>query len=904
MNATSRPNPDDILRVVQNDQRAARRGQLKIFFGASAGVGKTYAMLEAAHAARRGGLDVVVGIVETHGRPETERILLDLPCLPRRMVNYRDVAITEFDLETALARKPAILVLDEMAHTNAPGSRHPKRWQDIVELLDAGIDVYTTLNVQHLESLNDVVVNITGVDVQETVPDEIFDEADDIKLVDIPTDELLERLKQGKVYIAEGAADRAAQNFFSKTNLMSLRELALRRTAEYVDADTDDQRIRAGLFTPNIAGDRILVCVGGDALAAKLVRTGRRIATSLKAPWTVLTIENDSAPTGDRQRNRKSRALRIGEQNGAQIVTLQEDRIGEAILAYARSKGITKILIGKIIRSPWIDWFKGSLAEYVIRHSGDIDVYVITGTSDYATKEVTNSSRPSEPLAHYIWSLVITAGFTLLGVALDSILEPIDQVMLYLIGVVIAATRLGRLPALLTALMSVLSLNFFFVVPLYTFDVANASYWLTFSVMLITSWVISSQAGRLRIQTLNARRREKETQALYALSKELSATRGQEKVIQTAIKHIQASLNGEVDVWLPSADGVLKPQLVLQDGEIRSAEQAHDLKQEMIAKWCFEHIQPAGLGTNTMPSAVVFFYPIRGTGRTFGALSFRPAQPNEGLSSEERATIEACAYLLATVLDRVDAATEAEESRLSREAAQLKNTFLSSMSHDLRTPLSTIRGAAEALVQQERLPEKSRQVLYASIYKESDRLTRIVNNLLDLTRYEAGNMILKSEPYYLPELIGAAIKNCEALLKNITIDTAFADEDSLLLKIDGLLIEQLTQNLIENAAAHSPAQAQISIRSYKTEEGLILDLLDQGPGIPPGFELKIFDKFFTMQQHDRPKGAGLGLAICQAIIQLHGGRIWVDNSPLGGACFHVLFPSHLIVHDMPADMEK
>jgi two-component system sensor histidine kinase KdpD len=892
----SRPDPDQILKVVEQDRRAKHRGQLKIFFGSAAGVGKTYMMLEAAHAAERDGTDVVIGIIETHKRPETEKLAGDLPALPRKKFVHKGVVLEEFDLDAALSRKPSVLLLDEMAHTNAPGSRHPKRWQDIEELIDSGITVYTTLNVQHLESLNDVVTGITGIDVQETVPDELFDDADDIKLVDLPTEELLERLKQGKVYIAEGAAERAKQNFFTSTNLMSLRELALRRMAEYVDGDTDEERIREGLFTPNIAGDKILVCVGADMLAAKLVRSARRTAAGLKAPWYVLAIDTTETSTNPRVLRHRNHALRIAEQNGARVLTLQADRLGPTIIDFARSKGITKIIIGRTLRPLWLDWFRNSLAEYVIRHSGAIDVYVITGSSSKGNTSLSMASQTTR--TDYALAFTLTSFFTAIGVLTQPFLHPIDQALLYLIAVVLAVAKLGRIPALLTAFTSVACFNFFFVEPLYSFDVTNSSYWITFAIMLIASWVISHQAGKLRQQTIVARERERKTQTFYALSKELAATRGEENVIEVTIKHLREALRGEFLVWIADENGVLCP--FVKDEDERAKTQTDDLvkeqlKEEMVAKWCFDHGQPAGLGTNTLPSAKATYYPLRGTQAVFGALAFKPRDEKEELSTEEKSTVETFAHLLASALDRVLASRSAEESRLSNEAEKLKNTFLSSMSHDLRTPLAAIRGSAETLLNVgPTLVEEKRNGLFQTIYSEADRLSRIVNNLLDLTRFETGRLTLNAQTYYLPELIGAAIHNCGKTLEKVKMQTVIPDQLPPM-RVDGLLFEQLLQNLLENAARYSPPNSTITLRFEPHAEGWILSVADQGVGVPMGFEHKIFDKFFTMQLRDHPKGAGLGLAICQAIVQLHGGRIWAESSLEGGGLFKILLPSALIV---------
>lgn len=880
----SRPNPDHLLRIVEQDRKGEYRGQLKIFFGASAGVGKTYTMLQAAQSAYREGLDVIVGIVETHNRPDTEKILAGLPVLPRKIIHHHNVELQEFDLDAALSRKPALILVDELAHTNAQGLRHPKRWQDIEELLDAGIDVYTTLNVQHLESLNDVVTSITGITVQETVPDNIFDAADDVQLVDVPTEDLLDRLRDGNVYVAEGAAIRAAQNFFSKTNLMSLRELALRRTADHVDMDTDDQRIRAGLFTPNVAGDKILVCVGQDELAAKLVRTTKRLASSLRAPWYALSIDRWYEDKESADYRRKQRILRMAEQNGAIVTTLEEEHIGMAILDFARSKGVTKIVIGHKVQPLHVEMFKKPLVEFVIENSDDIDVYVITGYGTPSRKRKAKADR--NKLEDYLGVALLVGGFTGVGYMLRPFFQPIDQSLLYFVAVVLAASKFGRIPSFFSAIASVACLNFFFIPPYFTFDVADKSYWLTFAVMLITSFVVSALSDQLRRQKIMAQTRERHTHTFYALSKELAAVRTRQEVISITLRHLQESLKGYAQIWIKE-NGELNP---LQSDMVPEKQ----IRERMAAIWCFSHAQPAGLGTDTLPGSNAYFFPVQGGQTVLGVISFSPSSSagieRDTLSDEEKITIETFAHLLSSALDRIVAAKDAEELRVDTEAEKLKNTFLSSMSHDLRTPIASIRGSAELLIKSiDDLPEEKRKALLEAIYSQSDRLSRIVNNLLDLTKYESGNLKINVQSYYLQELIGATLSHIKDKLAGLTIVTDISSNLPLV-EVDGMLIEQLLQNLLENAASFSPSGSTITIRTRHFSDTIQVSILDEGCGIAQGYETRIFDKFYTMQQLDRPKGAGLGLAICQAIVKAHHGRLWAENNPTGGANFSFVIP--------------
>lgn len=880
MHSSDRPDPEQILEVLDLESRLRQRGRLKIFFGGSAGVGKTYAMLQAAQIAQKDGAKVLIGVVETHGRSETRHMTEGLQELPRQTFKRGNVTITEFDLDAALKARPDLILVDELAHTNAIGSRHPKRWQDVEELLDAGIDVYTTLNVQHLEGFNDVITSITGIVVQEIVPDTLFDEANEIQLVDIPTEELLDRLNEGKVYIAPGAKERAAQNFFNKTNLMSLRELALRRTAEHVDADTDYQRVQEGLFTPNIAGDRVLVCVGQDTLAPKLVRTTRRIANSLRAPWYALAVERSDVVKKDMLFNRQQRSLGIAEKNGAvKVSVIQEDRVGEAILSYARKNGITKIVIGKNIRPAWRDWLFGSLVEYLIRHSGIIDVYVITGNAEKSSwlPRIIPSS-----LKDYIWAMAVLVGCTGLGVVLKGIFQPIDMVMVYLIGVIMCAVKFGRLPSFLFAVLSVATLNFFFIEPVFSFTMVDASYWFSLVVMLVASFIITEQATKLRTQTTVSRKREAQTQTFYALTRELAGAREARKLIDGTLRHLAEAVGMPATFWQPADDGHLEPVGAKISGDL--------VKEEMVAVWAFQHGQEAGIGTNTMPSARGFYFPLIGANAAYGVLSVESKNGSTGLSVDEKAIMETFSHLLTTALDRVNAARGAEQLKIDSEAERMKNTFLSSMSHDMRTPLAAIRGSAETLLSAwNELEDKIRNELLSSIKDEAGRLSRVVKNLLDLTRFETRRISIKQEPYYLSELIGAVLKQMQPVLSSYQIKTDIPSKLPMV-NVDALLLEQLLQNLLENAASFSVAGQAISIQVQEKEGLAEVSVCDEGPGIIPGKEQQIFDKFFTMEQEDRPKGAGLGLAICQAIVLAHGGTISAQNRAQGGSCFTFTLP--------------
>lgn len=885
-----RPDPAQLLTQIEEDEQREKRGKLKIFFGSSAGVGKTYAMLQEAQRKKAEGIDVVAGIIETHQRPETKQLLEGLVQLPQLEIDHRGVKVSEFDLDAALKRKPAILLVDELAHTNAPGCRHPKRWQDVEELLKAGIDVYTTINVQHLESLNDVVESITGIPVREMVPDSMFDDATDVVLVDTPPDELLTRLREGKVYIAPGANERAIQNFFKKTNLLSLRELALRRTADYVDVDTDTQRRREGLSTPNLAGDRVMVCIGPDKFASKLVRTGKRLAAALKAPWVAVYVETpDAENQNPRIRQHIQQVLQSAEKNGADVITLQGARVGEEIIDYAHSKGVTKIIIGKSIRSFWNRIFRGNLAEFVIAGSGDVDVYVVTTPAPALLTQSFNQKRSitfpviNLRISDYIFALVIVAIATGAGHFLQPLLSNSDIIMVYLVGAVTAAAWLGRWPAMLYSLLSVTCFNYFFTEPKFTFNVYDSSYWLTFAVMFFAGFVISSQAAKLREQMLFSRRRERETQLFYSLTKQLSVARDEKSMARDLEDCVSEALQAQTNIWYPDERGSLKMHV----GSVV----ADQLKEETVAQWCFDHQEPAGLGTNTIPSAMHLYLPIIGTRSVLGVLGVLPQSGREAFLPDQIIMLKTFAGLLASALERLQASEMAEKTHLLVEKEKLRNTLLSSVSHDLKSPLSAITGAAEAL-----LGETPKNALLKSIRQEATRLTKIINNLLDMTRIEGGQIQLNMQPYYPAEIIGTAVDACRETMKKHTLSLHVKDNLPLV-KMDGLLMGQLIQNLLENAVIHTPVGTTVDISADIVDGAFRLIVSDNGPGIIAGQEKEIFSKFATFSRGDRPKGTGLGLAICQAIMAAHEGKIWAENKPEGGCRFIVELPHHLIVSE-------
>ncbi|MFO0388896.1 MAG: ATP-binding protein [Alphaproteobacteria bacterium] len=892
MNDDSRPDPDELLNRITAEENEAQqestRGKLKIFFGACAGVGKTYAMLSAGKQALAEGIDVVIGLVETHGREETKKLLDGLPILPYHEVKYRGTLIKEFDIDAALARKPQLILLDELAHTNAPGSRHPKRWQDVQELLSAGINVFTTINVQHLESLNDVVARITGIWVKETVPDEVFDKADEISLVDIPSEELLKRLKEGKVYIAPDAKKRAAQNFFKKSNLIALRELALRRTAERVDALMDVYKTPGGGGTGWSGADRILVCIGSDQLSTKLVRVAKRVAGGLKAPWTAVYVENERHYRLSKEGQESvQRTIRLAERMGAKVETIQGHKASQDILEYARANNITKIVVGKITRPRWRELITGTLADDIMRGSGDIDVYVVTGDQEENKTVKSTFWSGNAPWHYYIAPVLSILASSLALLPFQSLLETIHIVMVYLIVIVAISVRYGRGPSVLTTILAALSLNFFFIVPYYTFKMAQEHHFMTFLVLLLTGIIIGAQTSQLRMQVLHARKREKNSSSLFTMSRDLNATRDKVALAQIAAQQMSDVFDSDVFLWLPDSKGQL--QTVVAEGDM-DEESIDPIREESVAVWSFTHRQNAGFGTDTLPSAKALYVPLVSSSGVVGVVGAMPHDSDlDAYSTEDVDLLETFSTIAATALDRAQAAEMVERTLVEAESEKLRNILLSSVSHDLRTPLAAITSAASTLlIEGEKISDAYKGELLHSIHEEGARLAKIVTNLLDVSSLESGAVKLNKELYFIEELIGSALMRVEQRFTRHKVITNI--ENGLpLLRIDGLLIEQVLINLLENAAEFTPSGTTVSVSATMVKPDIHVMIADNGPGIPRGDEEKIFDKFYASEKSGN-KGGGLGLAICRGIVRAHGGKIWAQNTSEGGAMFTLTLP--------------
>jgi two-component system sensor histidine kinase KdpD len=875
-----RPDPDALLARLRVAQPDARRGRLKLFFGMCAGVGKTYGMLVEAQEKRRAGVDVVVGYVETHARAETDALLADLECLPSKWVEYRGIRLREFDLDAALARKPALILVDELAHTNAEGLRHAKRWQDVSELLDAGIDVATTINVQHVESLNDVVAQIVGITVRETVPDSIVERADEIELVDLPPDDLLQRLREGKVYVPAQARE-AAERFFRRENLVALRELALRQTAARVGAQARVERAGRGDTRPWVTTERILVCVGPSPLSARVVRTARRMAAAAQADWVAVNVELPNQ--GEAARAQMRRNLKLAERLGAETTVLSGEHFADEILAFAQQRNVTKIVIGKPARSRWRDWLHRSPVDELIRRSGEIDVHVVKGEGEESAPAAPGPPRKIKWTAYAI-ALGIMGLCTAVAFPLSAHFSPENLAMIFLAGVVFVATRYGRGPSILAALLGPLLFNFLFTAPYYTLAIADPQYIVTFVVLLVVALLISTLTQRIRRQSEAARARYLRTAALYFLSRQLAAAADGQSLARGVVRHISDVFQGDAVVLLPSGSSLLL--VAGQSGDF----DAQAANERAAAEWVYQNQKWAGWSTDTLPATQAIYLPLVTSGASLGVLGLRPHRPEQPLEPDQRHMLETFATQLAIALERTAFAAQAAAARSAAETEQVRSALLSTVSHDLRTPLAAIAGAASTLRDDAGgLDARTRRELLQSISEESSRMNHLVGKLLEMTRLQAPGFVLTREWFPLEELVGAALTRMEAALHSHLVETDLP-ADLPLVYVDGVLMQELLMNLLENAGRYSPAGSTIRITARNLTDGVRVEVLDEGPGLKPGTEEAIFEKFFRDRPRSERTGTGLGLAICRAISQLHSGRIGAHNRPEGGACFWFTLP--------------
>ncbi|EKY30375.1 putative histidine kinase KdpD [Brevundimonas diminuta 470-4] len=873
--------------MLESAQRETR-GHLKIFLGAAPGVGKTYEMLMSGRAQRADGVDVVIGVVETHGRAETEALVEGFEIVPRRTVPYRGHVLDEMDIDAILARKPALVLVDELAHTNAPGSRHPKRYLDVEELLANGIDVYSTLNIQHVESLNDVVAQITRIRVRETVPDSIIDRADDIEIIDITPGDLIKRLNEGKVYLPK-TAKRATQNYFSPSNLTALRELALRRTAQRVDDQLVTHMQAHAIAGPWSAGERVLVCINERPGAMALVRSGRRQADRFRAPWAAVHVETSKdARLSEQDKDKIASALRLAEQLGAETVTLPGENVAQEILAYASTNNYTHVIVGMPTSPRWREIFAGSVSHDLIRAKTDVSVHVISpGNGEETRSPATVSARPKRRVdfGDYLWSSLYVAMALGIGTALSRFLDVRNIALVFLMAVLASAMGGGLWPALFASVLGALVFNFFFLEPRYTLDIGDPESVVAFAFFLGVAVVASNLAGRVQRQAVTARQRAKTTEGLYLFSKKLAGAGTLGDVLWATVYQIASMLHVRVVALLPENGRIavqagFPPDDTLDDADIAAAQ------------WAWEHDKPAGRGADTLPGAKRLYLPLK-TGRTrVGVIGLDNDKQGPVLTPAEQRLFDSLADQAALAIERIQLVADVDNARLAAEADKLRSALLTSLSHDLKTPLASILGSAGALRDYSTsLTDSGRVELLTTIVEEAERLNRFIANLLDMTRLESGAAAVSLTPLFIGDSVGSALRRAEKILALHRVDLA-VPPDLPMVRLDPVLFEQVLFNLLDNARKYAPSGSRIGLRAWADESHVTLQVVDEGPGIPPDDLTRIFDSFYRVRKKDHVQaGTGLGLSICKGFVEAMGGTIFATNrADRPGAIFTLRFP--------------
>jgi two-component system sensor histidine kinase KdpD len=876
VNEGERPNPDVLLAAIQSAAAREKRGSLKVFLGMCPGVGKTYAMLEAARRELAADVDVVIGYVETHGRKETDALTNGLPLVPRKAVDHRGITLAEIDLDAVLARHPRLALVDELAHSNAPGSRHPKRWQDVLELLDAGIDVFTTLNVQHLESRADTVRQITGTEVRETVPDSVLDAAE-IELVDLPPAELLQRLGQGKVYMADRAA-AAAANFFSEANLTALRELALRLVADHVGEETQEFHRSQPTAGPWKTGHRLLVAVSASPLSEPLIRWTRRTADSLKCPWLAVHVEN-SQPLSEAGQGRLEKNLALARTLGAEVITTADEDLVRGLLRIAQQHNVTQIVVGKPSSAGFLDWLRaGRLLRRLTRETGNIDLHVVRAEKNDATKAESRGRWPVQiSWNQYAAAVGAVTGVGLLNVVISQFTGPRVPGFVFLLAVVLLALFLGRGPVFLAGALSALAWNYFFLPPRFTFIITSTEDACLFGLYFVVAIVLGQLVSRVRAREQAERYREERAIALYQLTRELAQAGTRDEVVWQLMAEVARVFRASVAVAFPIGQKLA----VHPDSSLTLTE-----KELNVAEWAFHHRQAAGRFTDNLPGAEVMHLPMVTERAVLGVLAV--ALPDRTLTLAQRDLLEAYGRQAALVLDRVALRASAEQTKLLAESERLSNALLNSISHELRTPLAAITSATSTLVETRDAPEQLRRSMIAEIQEASARLNRLVGNLLDVTRLESGHVQARLDWCDVGDLVQSTVRALERELQGRDVKVAVA-KDLPLARLDFTLMQQALSNLLLNAAVHTPPGTPILIQARQEEGMLELNVADHGPGLPPELLPRIFDKF--VRAPDAPAGgSGLGLAIVKGFVEAQGGHISVANGPGGGATFSIRVP--------------
>ena len=883
-----RPDPDALLAQIDQQDREARRGRLRVYFGSSAGVGKTYAMLAAARKLQADGVDVLAGIVVTHGRAETQALLEGLPQLPLKAIEYRGKALPEFDLDAALARKPALVLVDELAHSNVPGSRHPKRWQDVEELLANGINVYSTLNVQHLESLNDIVGGITGVRVQETLPDTFFDAAHEVVMVDTPADELLARLAAGKVYMG-AQAERAAQHFFRKGNLMALRELALRRTADRVEDDVQAWRSNQRVSEVWKTEAALLCAIGPDPSDDGVVRETARLAQQLNVSWHAVYVETPQlSRLPDAQRERILRTVRLAHELGAETSVLSGQSIAQALQDHARQHNLSTLVLGRAQPlQTWQRWLgRQTLARALEAMSPDLDVLTVARRTPARAEQPVASAAQTEPALQRLRRYGLTAaaciGAAVLCWPLQWAFAQTNIVMVFLLAVLWVGWKQGRGPAVLASFLSVGLFDFFFVEPKLSFAVSDVQYLLTFAVMLAVGLLTGQLTAGLRYQALVASERERRARLLFELTSDLAGALQTDQVLEVAERTLAREVQGQVLIYTLDLHEQLQPsprEALLSDA---------DRPDAGTARWALDHRQAAGLSTDTLPGSPWHYLPLEAPMRLRGVMALRPRALGTVLQPELGAQLATCGRIIGQALERVHYVEVAQQALVQIESERLRNSLLSALSHDLRTPLAVLYGLSQTLETLPGLPAQARE-LSLTLQQQSRRVGAMVNNLLDMARLESGSLQLNRQWQPLEEVIGTSLQILGDSLAQHRLQMRLPPGLPLL-NLDAALMERVLCNLLENAVKYTPPGSQITLAAVTEPDRVVLSVEDDGPGLPAGREEQLFNKFSRGEKESSTPGVGLGLAICRAIVETHGGRIWAERSALGGAAFKIALP--------------
>jgi two-component system, OmpR family, sensor histidine kinase KdpD len=889
-NPEQRPLPEALLEAARREE--GRVGKLRIFVGAAPGVGKTYEMLQSARARIKDGYDVVVGVVETHGRKETEALLEGLEAIPRQRIEYRGQLLEEMNLDAIIARHPQIVLVDELAHTNAPGSRHPKRYLDVEELLSHGIDVYSTVNIQHIESLNDVVAQITYVRVRETVPDSVFDRADAVELVDLTPDDLIQRLKEGKVYVPR-EAERALAHFFSPANLTALRELALRRTADRVDEQLLTEMQAGAIPGPWPAGDRILVCISEDPHAAGLVRYAKRLADRLHGPWTALYVEGRrSLQYTEEERDRIADTLRLAETLGGEAVTIPstDPRIANDVISYAETHNITHIVIGKSSRSRWFEILHGSIVHELVRRSGNISVHVIAGDAvggELVPKKTVRTAEDGEAfdLRGYLVALAVVGIALGIGEAIQPWLGIENVDLVFLTAVVGVAVRYGLWPSLVASVAASLCYNFFFLPPIYTFTIADPTNVAAFFFFIVMAVIVSNVAARVRSQAVAAVGRARTTESLYAFSRKLAGAGTLDDVLWATAYQAALMLKVRVVLLLPENETIVVKAGYPPEDNLDEADLA-------AAKWAWQSNRAAGRGSETLPGAKRLFLPMR-TGRgAVGVVGLDSDKSGPLLTPDRRRLVDALMDQAAVAVERVRLVEDLDRAKRTVETDRLRSALLTSISHDLKTPLAGILGAASALRGLSgALDDHAKADLIGTIIDEAERLNRFIANLLDMTKLESGAIVPNSALHDLGEIVGSALERTSKILAQHRVEVDLA-ENLPMVEIDPVLFEQVLFNLLDNAAKYAPVGTTVRIQSWRDRDAIGLQVLDEGEGILPGDVEQIFDKFYRARKVDQVRaGTGLGLAISRGFIEaMHGTISAANRTDRTGAVFTIRLP--------------